>query len=62
MSQARTVIVLLFIVLILFVVVQDLGGNESVSESTLIQPRVESSSALGNGVITFKKIGGYENE
>ena len=53
---------MLFIVLILFVVVQDLGGNESVSESTLIQPRVESSSALGNGVITFKKIGGYENE
>ena len=62
MSQARTIIVLLFIVLILFVTVQDLGGNEFVSESTSVQPRVESSSALGNGVITFKKIGGYENE
>ena len=48
--------------LILFVVVQDLGGNEFVSESTSVQPRVESSSALGNGVITFNKIGGNENE
>lgn len=62
LNQTKVVIVLLLLVMAIFLFVQEFGAeNAGPLAVSKVQSKESQSSALGNGVITFKKIGGNEN-